>query len=133
MKRRDFMAGAVLWGAFQSPAQAGDLAAAIVRRLTKQGFVDVVQERTLLGRIRITATRNGGFREIIFNPNTDEILRDLWQRGPDEEEDIDLINEDFEEAEDVKDDKDEDKDDDKGEDGSDGDGDGDGGGDDGVD
>ena len=105
------MAGLVLWGAFQSPAQARDMATSIIRQLTGQGFVNVVQERTLLGRVRITATRNGGFREIIFNPKTGEILRDFWQPGADAEEDIDLIDDDLvDDVDDVDDDKD-DKDD----------------------
>ena len=114
------MAGLMLCGAFQSPAEARDLTATIIQQLTRQGFVDVAQERTLLGRVRITATRNGGHREIIFNPNTGEILRDLWQPGVEDAEDIDLIDEAFvEDVEDVgkADDGDEGGDDKDGQDG----------------
>lgn len=33
---------------------------------------------TLLGRARIVATSQDGYREIIVNPRTGEILRDVW-------------------------------------------------------
>ena len=50
----------------------------IVRQLQDMGFARVEVSRTLLGRVRITAIGADGTREIILNPNTGEILRDLW-------------------------------------------------------
>ncbi len=52
----------------------------IVRQLQDMGFARVEVSRTLLGRVRITAIGADGTREIILNPNTGEILRDLWLR-----------------------------------------------------
>lgn len=74
------------------PAFAQDLAEDIARQMRQQGFLDVGIERTWLGRTRITGTRDGGSREIIANPNTGEILRDLWldARGQVRAADIDL-------------------------------------------
>ena len=78
MKRRAFLAGLVSGLTLAGPALAGDVIEGIVRQLKKQGFRSVVQERTLLGRVRILAKRKDGSREIIVNPRTGEILRDLW-------------------------------------------------------
>ena len=78
MKRRDFLCGMAAGLAVGGPALAEGVADSIVRQLKRLGFRSIVQERTLLGRVRITAQRNDGLREIIVNPNTGEILRDLW-------------------------------------------------------
>ena len=74
------------------PAFAQNLAEDIARQMRQQGFLDVGIERTWLGRTRITGTRDGGSREIIANPNTGEILRDLWldAQGQVRAADIDL-------------------------------------------
>ncbi|MFN3575938.1 MAG: hypothetical protein ACK4TJ_02955 [Tabrizicola sp.] len=69
------LAVGILGGA---PAFAEDVVASIKRQLRSLGFRSILEERTLLGRIRITATRKDGVREIIVNPKTGEILRDLW-------------------------------------------------------
>jgi len=79
MKLTDIRVGLILAMAMVSPGYAQDLTAHIVDQLTEQGFDVVVQERTMLGRVRISAERDGGRREIVLNPNTGEILRDLWQ------------------------------------------------------
>mgnify|MGYP000644389250 CR=1 FL=1 len=50
----------------------------IVRQLQADGYTDIVLEKTWLGRIRIRAISPSGTREIIVNPSTGEILRDLW-------------------------------------------------------
>ncbi len=78
MKRREFVAGLLAAGAFAAPAFADDIVESIVRQLKRQGFGAITQERTLLGRVRIAAKRKDGSREIILNPRTGEILRDLW-------------------------------------------------------
>jgi hypothetical protein len=59
-------------------AAAAGIADQIVRQLQDDGYTDIVLERTWLGRIRITAVSSEGTREIILNPSTGEILRDLW-------------------------------------------------------
>jgi hypothetical protein len=53
----------------------------IVRQLEGMGFARIDVSRTLLGRVRIVAAGEDGTREIILNPNTGEILRDLWMRA----------------------------------------------------
>lgn len=78
MKRRAFiltMAGGLVAAL---PAFASGFSDKVVRQLRRQGYRDIVVARTLLGRTRITATRGGGLREVVLNPKTGEILRDLW-------------------------------------------------------
>ena len=50
----------------------------IVQQMSAQGFSDITVEITLLGRIRIKGHNGQGLREIIMNPHTGEILRDMW-------------------------------------------------------
>ena len=69
-----FVASAVLGGRVNAQDYASDVEA----RLTQEGFrIDSV-ERTLLGRVRILATKGSDLREVIINPRTGEVLRDLW-------------------------------------------------------
>ena len=56
----------------------GSYADQIVQQLSAQGFSDITVEITLLGRIRIKGHNGQGLREIIMNPHTGEILRDMW-------------------------------------------------------
>lgn len=56
---------------------AADVETAIVRRLRADGYGEIMVSRTLLGRVRIVATKPGLRREIILNPQTGEVLRDL--------------------------------------------------------
>jgi hypothetical protein len=71
--------GALVVGALGgSPALAEGYAESIVRQLEAQGFSKIETEQTWLGRTRIVAEGSQGQREIIVNPNTGEILRDLW-------------------------------------------------------
>ncbi len=131
-----------------TPAHA-DFVTAVQRKLQSQGFTEISVSYTLLGRRRIVAHGKRGTREIILNPKTGEVLRDLWTSasgvtGPS------IIGSDTveDESEDAGDDDGDDDDgkgrgrgrggddgegetDDSGSDGdSDGDGDGDSGGDD---
>lgn len=78
MKRRAFLIGLVAGAAMAGPALAQGVVDDVVAQLRRQGFRSIVTERTLLGRIRIIATRSDGSREIIINPRTGEILRDFW-------------------------------------------------------
>ncbi|MEI6799459.1 MAG: hypothetical protein WCO04_09630 [Pseudomonadota bacterium] len=60
------------------PAFSASFADAIVAQLTVQGFTNISVQTTWLGRVQILALRSDGQREIILNPRTGEILRDLW-------------------------------------------------------
>lgn len=51
----------------------------IVSQLQAQGFSEIRLSRTWLGRIRVVASRGDTRRELVFNPQTGEILRDLWR------------------------------------------------------
>ena len=61
------------------PAQSATLAEAVVAELVAKGYSDVGITRTWLGRIVITAERDGRTREITLNPKTGEILRDYFR------------------------------------------------------
>ncbi|GAB1479604.1 hypothetical protein MASR2M74_21690 [Paracoccaceae bacterium] len=100
-------AAALLPGA----ALAADFSDRIMRRLRKQGYTDISISRTLLGRVRIVAWRGGASREIILNPSTGEILRDVWTASDGRLVPGTLEGEDDEEDEE---DEDEDEDEDKG-------------------
>lgn len=64
-----------------SMAMADGLDEQIMRQLQDDGYTEISREKTWLGRIRITAVSADGTREIILNPATGEILRDLWIAG----------------------------------------------------
>jgi hypothetical protein len=49
----------------------------ISAQLRAQGYQNITLSHTWLGRTRIVATLGGDLREIVFDPNTGEILRDL--------------------------------------------------------
>lgn len=144
MKRRSFLlltSAAAASVAF--PAHA-DYVNSVRDQLRQQGFRQIAVSSTMLGRTRIVAKSRTGTREIIMNPRTGEILRDLWSSaqgnsGPS------IVGSDDDEADDDGDDggddgggkgrgrggdDDGDGGDGDGDSGGDGDGDGDGGGDD---
>ena len=82
MNRRQLLSGIVALGCAQAlsilPASAATFVEQIVTQLQAQGFQYIQVEKTWLGRARIQAMRDGVSREIVVNPNTGEILRDLW-------------------------------------------------------
>ena len=78
MKRRHFLICIAASLAMAGAAQAASFADDVIAQLTRQGFAGITSESTWLGRVRITAQRNGGLREIVLNPRTGEILRDIW-------------------------------------------------------
>lgn len=73
----------ILWAALlgslclATPARAESLQAEIVAQLHEQGYRRVTVSRTWLGRVRINAELGGSLREIVVNPLTGEILRDM--------------------------------------------------------
>jgi len=62
------------------PAVADTLTDRLIAQLAEQGFSRFEVSRTWLGRVRIQAEGEGLSREVIVNPRTGEILRDLWTR-----------------------------------------------------
>lgn len=64
--------------ALGSPALAAGPVDRILEDLSRLGYGQVTVERTLLGRTRIIASNKDAEREIIMDPRTGEILRDLW-------------------------------------------------------
>ena len=62
-------------------ALANDIERRITRTLAREGWTDIQVSRTFLGRLRITARKRDARREIIVNPRTGEILRDLLVYG----------------------------------------------------
>lgn len=81
MNRRVFLAcgaAGVLAVAFASSAAWADsFQTAVVAQLRGEGYREINVERTMLGRVRIVGAKAGGSREIILNPRTGEILRDV--------------------------------------------------------
>ena len=79
--RRVFLrqcAGGVLGAVFTaSAARADSFQSSVVAQLRGQGYREINVETTMLGRVRIVAARGGASREIILNPRTGEILRDV--------------------------------------------------------
>lgn len=67
-----------LAAAVASPCFASDFQDEIVASLRAQGYGQITVEVTLLGRVKITAVKLSNQREIVINPRTGEILRDLW-------------------------------------------------------
>ena len=64
----------------------------IVRQLREQGYRITEIAPTWLGRVRIVSTRNGLERELVFVPNTGEILRDYWIDVDDEDDGPQIFN-----------------------------------------
>ncbi|MEM9249515.1 MAG: hypothetical protein AAGB05_12575 [Pseudomonadota bacterium] len=56
------------------------LEARVIESLRTEGYVRIERNRTWLGQVRITALRTGNTREIVLNPHTREILRDVELR-----------------------------------------------------
>ncbi len=81
MKRRVFLrmigAAATLAVLPAFAARAEIIGDQIAQQLRRRGYSDIAVSRTLLGRVRITAERGGSRREIIVNPSSGEILRDM--------------------------------------------------------
>lgn len=78
MNRRMFLTLSLMAGLTGQAAFAKSFAESVVDQLRAQGFESITVERTFLGRTRIVARSAEGAREIIVNPRTGEILRDLW-------------------------------------------------------
>lgn len=77
MNRRAFLA-ALAGLAAAGPALADSPLDRVLRDLRRLGYDEITVTSTMLGRTRIVAEGASAEREIILNPRTGEILRDLW-------------------------------------------------------
>ena len=77
MQRRVFIMGFASAALGASMAGASGYESGIIEQLREQGFGEIKVEKTWLGRLRITASKAGAGREIVLNPRTGEILRDI--------------------------------------------------------
>ena len=127
LSRRGFLTGllAVPAGAVPAFAQGDPVTQGVLRQLEAQGFAIIDVQRTLLGRVRITAIRGDLQRELVLDPRNCLVLRDLALRGGDGPgvPDIADYDDDDDEHDDDEDDGDDDGDDDDNEDTDDGSGD----------
>ena len=78
MNRRHFLSVVCLGAVAGTMANAASYEDTVVAQLRAQGYKQIKVERTLLGRVKISAALDGGRREIILNPRTGEVLRVLW-------------------------------------------------------
>lgn len=67
---------ALAMAATHGPAYAETAAESVMRQLSEYGYSDISSRRTLLGRIRISASKDGREREIVLNRRTGTILID---------------------------------------------------------
>lgn len=77
MRRRSVLIGLVAAMLPLGPVLAQTVGDQVAAQLRQLGYHDIAVERTLLGRVRITGVKGDRQREIIVNPNSGEILRDL--------------------------------------------------------
>ena len=83
MKRRMFLVISLSAALAGTGASAQSMQDRVISQLQEQGFTEIRISRTWLRRVRIVARSATQRREIIFNPSTGEILRDLWQLSDD--------------------------------------------------
>jgi hypothetical protein len=75
MKALSLIAALVLTA---SAAHAESFAERVGRQLRAEGYANITISRTLLGRARIVAVKADGTREIVIDPRTGHVLRDIW-------------------------------------------------------
>lgn len=77
IRRRALLGAALLFMASGTLAFADEVSG-IVRWLRGLGFDEIRTSQSLLGRVQIRASGAIGTRELVINPRTGEILRDVW-------------------------------------------------------
>jgi hypothetical protein len=80
IRRRALLVASAALLASAGLAKADEISG-IVTWLRGLGFKKVEVTRSLLGRVQIRATGTVGVRELVVNPRTGEILRDVWVDG----------------------------------------------------
>lgn len=78
MNRRSFLLTATAFTLLSTTAARADYVDDIVKWLEREGYAGIEVSRTLLGRVRIVATKDSRTRELVCNPRTGEILRDVF-------------------------------------------------------
>lgn len=127
MNRRVFLTAGLLSLALAGPGMANDRVDQIVLALQGEGYSRIEIGRTWLGRTRIVATGEQGTREIVIQPSTGEVLRDVQSeddssgrgRGRGGDDDADDDSDDDDDDSDDSDDDDSDDGDDDSDDGDD--------------
>ena len=134
MNRRSLLLSSIVLLGLGPLAALADVEDAMVRRLRAEGYADILTGRTWLGRVQISAIGARGRREIVLNPITGEVLRDIITTPKGDTVPSSLANDDGNGNSGHGSGGDDGSDDDGGDDDHSGDGgDGDGGGDDGGD
>lgn len=77
MKRRQFLFAVTAFTLMGTMTARADHEDDILEWLTEQGYRPVDVSRTLMGRVRILAVKGTTRRELVINPRTGEILRDV--------------------------------------------------------
>jgi hypothetical protein len=121
MNRRLFLLGSCAGLVLSGPAFAQTVVDQIVSTLQRGGYDNIEVRRTMLGRTRITGAREDRMREIVINPRTGEILRDIIIGQDGRTLSAAVLDDDDKRDDDDKDDDDDDNDDDDDDDGDDGD------------
>lgn len=73
--------------AVSGPASATERVDQIVQALRREGYTRIEISRTWLGRTRILASGGSGQREIVVQPATGEVLRDIESESESEDDD----------------------------------------------
>lgn len=64
-----------------APIWADTVQNGVIKQLQGQGYQSITVSRTWLGRVRILAYQGDDSREIVLNPRTGEVLRDVQLRA----------------------------------------------------
>lgn len=80
MRKSSFLAIGLAVALAISDARAETPQERYIRQLSEQGFTEFSVTRTWLGRVRIRAASKTHHRELVFKPNSGEILRDYSER-----------------------------------------------------
>ena len=98
-----------------TPTFAQSVEDSVIEQLRAQGFDKITVERTFLGRLRFEAYSDTLERELVINPNTGHVLRDVWEALDDDDRPFSRIGDphsEDEEDDDHDDDDDDEEDDD---------------------
>ena len=95
---------------FATPTFAQSVEDSVISQLRAQGFDNITVERTFLGRLRFEAFSDTLERELVINPNTGHVLRDVWEALDDDDRPFSRIGDPHDDEEDDDDDEHDDDD-----------------------